>query len=571
MHFDRVRFRWIGLGLLLGLVVLASAGTVNSATSPSAEDDSRVGRLAVQEPLPAVAAAVHQGVSPSVVLSTTSPATIFVPIVYRDYKQPLAPLCRYGVVAFGGQTKWLPTWRAGWTLDFGAHAPPAGIAAEFAQVIRVRQNKDGCTYLDGYTISPALTEDGLGALIRQAPGAIWMIGNEPDRGPNPEDCQRGAQDDIYPEVYARAYHDVYHFIKQHDPTALVANAGLVQVTPGRLQYLDKMWQEYQTRYGTPMPVDIWNMHLYILPELMPNGQPNGIASIALGTDPALGMRESGGDSNRCSDPQVYCYAEHDNLTIFAQQVVAMRTWMKAHGQQHKPLILSEYSILWPYIIDPGGGCFLQDEYGNCFTPERVNSFMTRTFDYLETSADPALGYPLDDNRLVQRWMWFSAYFAPGAPMSSLLTPSLAELSEVGRHFREEVNRRLGYVNLLPSAVGGSIGHIDASRGTATVSLYVDILNNGNIAVSAPIRATFYADSSLRVPIGTATTTPEMRSCAVRATRVSVTWSGLSTGTHSFWVKVDSTSAIYEANEADNVAEGAVTVYQYGTYLPIMHR
>ena len=69
--------------------------------------------------------------------------------------------------------------------------------------------------------------------------------------------------------------------------------------------------------------------------------------MALGTDPALAIRESGDDKNRCANSDVYCWAEHDDLTVFAQQVVAMRTWMKQHGQQNKPLILTEYSLLLP--------------------------------------------------------------------------------------------------------------------------------------------------------------------------------------------------------------------------------
>ena len=38
------------------------------------------------------------------------------------------PLCRYGVTAFDGMTqlKWLPTWRAGWTLDFAGSRAIAG-------------------------------------------------------------------------------------------------------------------------------------------------------------------------------------------------------------------------------------------------------------------------------------------------------------------------------------------------------------------------------------------------------------------------------------------------------------
>jgi hypothetical protein len=88
--------------------------------------------------------------------------------------------------------------------------------------------------------------------------------------------------------------------------------------------------------------------------------------------------------------------------------------MKEHGQQNKPLILSEYSLLYPFEdyddpINPTQ-CYLQDEFGKCFTAARVSSFMTRTFQYLETATDPNLGYPLDNYRLVQQWLWFSMYY-----------------------------------------------------------------------------------------------------------------------------------------------------------------
>jgi hypothetical protein len=33
--------------------------------------------------------------------------------------------------------------------------------------------------------------------------------------------------------------------------------------------------------------------------------------------------------------------------------------------------------------------------------------MYATFDFFITSKDPDLGYPADDNRLVQRWLWYS--------------------------------------------------------------------------------------------------------------------------------------------------------------------
>jgi hypothetical protein len=572
VDLNRFRPRLMGLGLFLGVILLASAGIASGAALSSAHDHVAVGEPAVQNLLPAVAGAtpVRQAAAASSTLSTTLSSTIFLPIVYRDYRAPLPPLCRYGVAAWGEQLKWLPTWRAGWTLDFSAHAPSSNVTAEFAQVIRVRQQKDGCTYLDGYKTTPALTEAGLGAIIRRAPGAVWIVGNEPDRGPNPESCQIGVQDDTYPEIYVRAYHDVYHFIKQRDPSAQVANAGLVQVTPGRLQYLDKMWQEYQVRYGAPMPVDIWNMHLYILPEVTAEGQPNGIANIAVGTDPGLGIRESGGDPNRCSDPQVYCYAEHDDMAIFAEQVVAMRIWMKQKGQQNKPLILSEYSLLYPYDIDPEG-CFVQDEYGNCFTPERVSAFMKSSFAYLEGAIDPALGYPLDGNRLVQRWMWFSANYAGAGRASSLLENTLDRQTLVGETLESQVASKVSYVNLLLGHIERTIGHTGGPGRTATVALSVEVFNNGSVANATPVKVTFYADRDLTQVIGTQIASATINGCASEASRLYMIWSGLSAGMHTFWVKVDSDNAVGEIDEADNIGEGVVFVYEHGVYLPLVTR
>jgi hypothetical protein len=502
---------------------------------------------------------------------------VFMPMALQEITQlpPVgdAPLCRYGVAAWGdAQLKWLPTWRAGWTLDFATRASKPNLAAEYYQMISVSQRKAGCDYLDGYNTSPALTEASLGNLIRSAPGSTWIVGNEPDRGPNPENCRVRVQGDTYPEVYAEAYHDVYDFIKQRDPHALVAIAGLVQVTPGRLQYLDKVWQAYQERYQNNMPVDIWNMHLYILPETFSDGRPNGVASVAVGTDPALGIRESGGDPARCADPQVYCFAEHDDLGIFAEQVVAMRTWMKQHGQQNKPLILSEYSQLYPYEVDPEG-CFLQDEFGNCFTPERVSSFMSRSFAYLETASDPDLGYPLDNNRLIQRWLWFSANRTVGSGQSSnLLHNTLDQLTVPGKTFQAEVLIRDAHINLRFGQVSGYSGYVRESGQTTTATLFADVFNNGSVDATAPMTVTFYADSALTQPIMAVPVSESIQGCAWPFLRVHATWPDLPVGVHPFWVRVDDGNVVIETDETDNVGEGSVTVYRYGVMLPIvLHR
>ena len=48
-----------------------------------------------------------------------------------------------------------------------------------------------------------------------------------------------------------------------------------------------------------------------------------------------------------------------------------------------------------------------DENGQDWTTARVNTYMTGLFDYLNNAPNPALGYPADNNRLVQQWLWYS--------------------------------------------------------------------------------------------------------------------------------------------------------------------
>ena len=148
----------------------------------------------------------------------------------------IAGTCRYGVATLGqGQVDWVDDLHAGWYLNFWNNAGPTDKHAEFVPMVTVHQDKmpDG-TYLDSYTTRPALTESGLGLLIDLRPNALWIVGNEVDRGPDPGSTQT-TQGDTHADVYARAYHDVYRFIKERNPDAQVAISALVEVTPGRFQ------------------------------------------------------------------------------------------------------------------------------------------------------------------------------------------------------------------------------------------------------------------------------------------------------------------------------------------------
>lgn len=236
-----------------------------------------------------------------------------------------------------------------WLMHYDPVIPPG---AFLWQMIRVSE--------EGPLSSPAEIE----AAIDSMPGAGWIIGNEPDVI---------YQDNVTPRRYAEIYHDLYVLIKRRDPSALVAIAGVTQPTPLRRAYLDAVLDAYQERYGAPLPVDVWNVHAFILRE----ERGSWGVDIPPGMDDELAIR--------------YEIADHLDMGIFRQLLYEFRAWMAARGYGDRPLLVSEYGFLMPY------------DYG--FTEAQVAAFMTATFDFFREAQGPA-GYPADDYRLVQWWQWF---------------------------------------------------------------------------------------------------------------------------------------------------------------------
>jgi hypothetical protein len=480
--------------------------------------------------------------------------------------------CRYGAAAWGSQPALLPSLKVGWYYNFGVSAAGSVVPnVEFVQIVRINQKRDANgARLPDYTLVSPTSNAALVSAVNANKGALWLIGNEPDRV--------FWQDDIFPDIYAKAYHELYYLIKNSDPTAKIGIAGLVQVTPGRLQYLDIVWDSYIQRYGAAIPVDVWNMHVYILPEARINdhGQLVGSrAGIALGTDPALAILESDGTPNQCGLSNVYCNAQHDDMSIFMSQVVAMRNWMKNKGQQNKPLILSEFSLLYPFddYDDPVNPtqCYLMDEYGNCFTPTRVRNFMLQVFNHLETAADPALGYPLDNNRLVQQWLWYAVHdSAVGSP--NRLVNEDATLTLVGQAFANHISNRPLFRNLLVEQVPTQVVFTPTAGGSATATLSVKFRNNGNTAVSTSFTVTFYRDAQRQQPIGSVVVPAGItRGCARDDYEVNVPWSNLGAGTHQFWVTLDSNNVVAETSKDDNLGSGYVLVNSKQIFLPALRR
>ncbi len=284
---------------------------------------------------------------------------------------PLGPVIQYDTAPLG----------AGWYLDWQVEVTPEHPGRlEFVQMIRVHGKE--------FRPDP-------GTIVRAAeqnPGSLWLIGNEPDVL---------WQDWSPPEKYARVYHELYHLLKRHDPTCKIAIAGVSQPTPLRLEYLDAILDAYRSKYGEKMPVDVWNVHAFILREEK--------GSWGVGIPPSLDVTQGA----------LYDIQDHDDMAIFREQIVRFRRWMKKHGEQDKPLIISEYGILMPR------------EYG--FSQERVREFMYRTFDYFLTAADREIGYPVDDYRLVQRWCWYSLSDTH-YPTGNLFDPETHRITPLGKAF-----------------------------------------------------------------------------------------------------------------------------------------
>ena len=401
-------------------------------------------RRAQEEPPatpPAVGADIAVTSPPSDDVVTSQPADAAAQLYFPYVTRGQTPPYRIGYNAIDSNITRYPDlnqldggWYLNWTVQMRP-LRPRGI--EFGQTIRVHQkltcplysadawNRDVCPYAQpyDYLISPSWTT--IAAVVRANPGALWMIGNEMDRrdwkeeGPPP---YTSGQDEMLPETYAVAYHDLYSLIKGIDPGARVAIGGVIQPTPQRLTYLSRIWDSYQSRYGVTMPVDVWNVHNFILPE-HEDGRGAGVPP---------GMKGDGVIYNSS--------LSHVDMKIFDQQIRAFRGWMKDRGQQDKPLIISEYGVLYP------------EWYVPAFDAERVGDFMIDTFDYFLNTTDCNLGMPSDGCRLVQRWAWYSLdddgeWTGTGLnEYGALFNRNTTIMTETGKLYRDWVAAHRGALN-----------------------------------------------------------------------------------------------------------------------------
>lgn len=263
-------------------------------------------------------------------------------------------------------------WYSNWTFS-AIPQQPADDTLEYVQVIAVRDS----------LWPPDWDEVRNAVLLNQ--GALWIIGNEPE-------CPN--QGNLTPAEYATRYHESYVRIKGWDPTAQVAIGGVVEPTPLRLRWIEEAMAAYENAYGEPMPVDVWNIHMQILHEGTEENHKSG-AGVPTGITPAPG------------EARDYSYPDCANARIFKTLVRDFRQWMADHGQRNKPLIISEMGVLQPsYLLYPDPK--MSEEQRTEMGDRLIEQYMWQTFDWLlNYCRDPEIGYAADDNRLVQRWLWYS--------------------------------------------------------------------------------------------------------------------------------------------------------------------
>ncbi|MFQ5610893.1 MAG: hypothetical protein ACE5H9_02025 [Anaerolineae bacterium] len=433
-------------------------------------------------------------------------------------------------------------------LDWNArNALPSGLPAgvQYIQTIRVHQLKD-CgkfcigNYLDppAYTVSPSLST--IASHAAAMPGSLWRIGNEIER----RDWDGGGQDEMTPELYATAFHEIREVIKAADPTARIAIGSVIQATPLRLEYLDRVWDSYFSQYGYPMgqDIDVWIVHGFILREV----------SNSWGAEIPAGLNDAGGLLYGADGPEIA--AAHTNIALFQQFTEAMRDWMAAKGERNKPLINTEYGILYKQVWWQGNGSWIPID------SQTVRDYLTASFDYLLTASDPQTGFPADENRLVQGWVWYS--LNDDIFNGALFDQTTNQYSSYGTTWQGYVSDPAHPLasqpsqNLLAANLRVEDGPAFVLPGDSiTLTLKADIANSGNSPTNTNnnLQASFWdgdPDDPNSNQIGSAQTLNDLPGCG-RFTTVEVQWPNRSAGNHTWFVKVEPIAG--ETNTADNIA------------------
>jgi len=252
--------------------------------------------------------------------------------------------------------------------------------------------------------------------------------------------------------------------------------------------------------------------------------------------------------------------ETDSIDLFQERMVAFRGWMRQHGYRDKPLYITEYGTLAPYY----DGSFDWD--GSVFDEARARDFMYATFDYLLTASDPDLGYPADENRLVQRWLWYSLDDTRDYG-GALFDPYTLNMMQLGRDFAAYTSAISPAVDLFAVDVGQVSPVPFSPTATVTVTLQARVANVGNVACGQPVTVRFMDDGGGQ--IGSDQVISEMIAGCAGVKEAFVVWPNVTPGIHTVRVVVDPENAVSEGNEGNNQAQGLVLVAEHRVLFPLV--
>jgi hypothetical protein len=214
-----------------------------------------------------------------------------------------------------------------------------------------------------YLVSPFFSDERLEQALHDNPRSWWLVGNEPN---DPY------QDNLTPATYAAFYHRFLGIAQRKAPSCRIA--------PGGIANADWRWAEafrrsYRAQYGRYPRADAWNIHNYIL-------------------DPG---------------------ADQYDVAEFKRRIIAFRDWMARVGEGNKPLLLTEYGVLY------GSGCCNRPLEG----PARGVEFMRLATQWLQQT------------EYVQAWSWFS--LDSKRQFNGDLLDASGKLSEFGSAYRDLVS------------------------------------------------------------------------------------------------------------------------------------
>jgi len=309
-------------------------------------------------------------------------------------------------------------------------------------------------------------------------------------------------------------------------------------------YLDLVLQAYRDLYGETLPADAWAIHSFILREVTYESFPDSY----WGSDVPPGVDVTHGE--------LYELDQTDDLQIFQDRILEFREWMASWGYREIPLLITEYGSLVP---DNGS-------YEG-WNQARTKAFLYGTFDYLLEASDSDYGHPSDENRLVQRWLWYSL---DDERYGGFL---YNRYTRAPRIIAQDFGVYTSAISPTVDLFAVNVRQVEpvpySPTQPVTITLRGRVANVGNIPVTQPVVVRFYDEGGVQIGADQVITGP-IGGCA-DFREATVVWPNVSPGAYSVRMIVDQDGTIDEKTAANNEVFGTVLVATDRVFLPLVSR